>query len=631
MPDGRAAFILAGTAFAISVAVAEVLRRLCLRWGILDRPADDRWHRVPRPRLGGAAIFAALVFSVGVFTGHPLARPALALIVGAAFVFAWGLVDDLRRLRTVTKLLLIVVTGMIPPAFGLRFQAPEPQWGAMLAALWVMGVTNAVNWLDNMDGIASGVAVIVAGTLCGLSFVTGNVLGAQTALAIGGAALGFLVLNFPPAKIFMGDCGSGVLGYALATTALLVADTSAPPFPAPILVSALALGVPILDMMLVAVLRALRGRSIFTGGRDHLAHRLASFGLSERAVATVLFAATMLCGVIAVASLRESGVIPAAIIGLGATFLVLSGALVSLARTGAGPLAVWPMLAKIRARYGALVVQAALIGGVLALLYAPIMADLAYQWRVDPEYSHGPLVLLIGAYLVWRRRQDLQRCPSAPSSTGFLVILAGLGLLIVGEAAVFGYFMRVSLLVVVAGAILFLSGPRMLRALAFPLAYLLFMIPLPYIVFDRITLPLQLLASSLATSALDAIGIPALREGNVITLAAAQLGVTEACSGIRSLISLGAIGMIYAYLAFPGWWRQAILVASTIPIAIAANAARVALTGLLADRFGIQAAMGFYHTFSGLLVFALAVTLLVFAGATLSMVTQSAQRRRAHA
>jgi exosortase len=291
----------------------------------------------------------------------------------------------------------------------------------------------------------------------------------------------------------------------------------------------------------------------------------------------------------------------------------------------------WSSLKRMCARYGATALESSLIIAGMALVYHAVVAGLFYQWRVNEEYSHGPLVLLASAYLVWRRRADLWRCPAAPSAIGYAAVLVGLALLIMGEAAIVAYLMSISLLVVIAGLIVYLYGLPKLKIVGFPLVYLLFVIPLPYVIFDRITLPLQFLASNLATSALDAVGIPVLREGNVITLATTQLGVTEACSGIRSLISLGAIGMIYAYLFFPDRWRRAAIVASTVPIAIVTNAARIAVTGVLAGLFGPQMALGFYHTFSGLLVFAVAVGLLAFEGFALSVIVQSPDWRRAHA
>jgi len=299
-----------------------------------------------------------------------------ALLAGAAFVFTWGLIDDLRRIPSGVKLLLLAATGGIPLIFGLSFQAPGPVWGMLLAGLWVMGMTNAVNWLDNMDGIAAGTTTVAAATLFGLSILSANTLSETAALALGGSALGFLILNFPPAKIFMGDCGSGVLGYSLAVTALFVARATASPFPVPILVSAFVLGVPILDMMLVVSLRMLRRQSIFVGGRDHLAHRLVAWGFSEREVVALLYTLGLATGAIAVFTIQASGTAWAVAVILGTVPLAFVGVLGALARVDSQPVRLWSSLGQMRTRYGATVLQGSLVIFGLALLYYPVVDGL---------------------------------------------------------------------------------------------------------------------------------------------------------------------------------------------------------------------------------------------------------------
>lgn len=278
----------------------------------------------------------------------------------------------------------------------------------------------------------------------------------------------------------------------------------------------------------------------------------------------------------------------------------------------------WRSFSNASIPYGGRAFRSGLIVVALGLLYAPMVSGLISQWRIDPDYSYGPLIIGASAYLLWRKRIDLSRCPFATSVIGYVLVLAGLALFLLGEAAAIAYLMRISFLAVVVGLILFLSGLPMLKVAAFPLTYVLFAIPLPSIVYDRLTLPLQFLASNLAASTLDAVGIPVLRDGTLITLATVQLGVTEACSGIRSLMSLAAISVLYAYCAFGDWWRRGIMLASAIPIAVVMNAARIMLTGILAGWLGSQAAMGFYHLFSGLLIFSLAAVVLAIEGVALS-------------
>lgn len=256
--------------------------------------------------------------------------------------------------------------------------------------------------------------------------------------------------------------------------------------------------------------------------------------------------------------------------------------------------------------------------GALALTYGQALADLANQWLTDENYSHGVFIPLVSAYLLWERRQALSRCSLRGSAWGYGVLVAGLALLVAGQAAKFGYPVRLSFIVVLAGLTLFLAGAKALRIVAFPLAYLLFMIPLPAPVLTKIAFPLQLLAAKVATAALDLLNVPVFREGNIVNLAAARLDVVEACSGIRSLVALLALATIFAYFSQRTWQARLILVLSAIPIAIVANAARVALTGVLAQTFGVTAALGFYHEFTGLLVFGVAFALMMAVGGILA-------------
>ncbi|HET7263278.1 MAG TPA: exosortase A [bacterium] len=265
----------------------------------------------------------------------------------------------------------------------------------------------------------------------------------------------------------------------------------------------------------------------------------------------------------------------------------------------------------------ALVLQLLALGGAVAFLYGHVFADLATQWWTDENYSHGFLVPLISGYLLWERRRQLMRCRIETSAWGYPVLLLGLALLIVGQASAFGYPVRLSFLVTVAGLTMLLAGRDALRIAAFPLIFLLFMIPLPAPVLNKVAFPLQLLAARVAGTTLDLANIPVLREGNIIDLANSRLEVTEACSGIRSLVALLALAVVFAYFSQKTWRSQAALVASAIPIAVVANAARVTLTGVLAQIFGSEAAMGFYHLFSGWLIFVVAFGLMVMVGGAL--------------
>ena len=213
---------------------------------------------------------------------------------------------------------------------------------------------------------------------------------------------------------------------------------------------------------------------------------------------------------------------------------------------------------------------------------------------------------VFSAYLVWERRAELAAATREGTWWGLPVLLAGIAALIVGDVGAENFLTRSSLIVILAGLVLLHLGTRIARILAFPLAYLFFMVPLPAIVFYAIAFPLQGLAAENAAWALDLLGVPVLLDGNVIRLSQITLGVTEACSGIRSLISMLALAVAWAYLMIPGFWASAILVASAVPITVFANAGRVIATGLIGQTFGVQYATGFFHSFSGWVIFVFA-------------------------
>jgi exosortase len=254
----------------------------------------------------------------------------------------------------------------------------------------------------------------------------------------------------------------------------------------------------------------------------------------------------------------------------------------------------------------------ALVVGSFLWLYRAVIAGLVSDWNQDPNYSHGFFIVPIAAYLAWERRHLLAALPARGSLAGLLVIAASLLMLVVGFLGAELFLTRVSMIVAVAGIVLFAGGWPQLKALAFPLGFLILMVPLPAIIFNQIAFPLQLIASRAAEMGLSLAHIPVLREGNIIILSNTSLEVAEACSGIRSLISLLTIGIVYGYFADTRASVRFAIAASTIPVAILANALRVAGTGIAAHFYGAAAAQGFFHTFSGWLVF-VAAFLMLFA------------------
>jgi len=244
------------------------------------------------------------------------------------------------------------------------------------------------------------------------------------------------------------------------------------------------------------------------------------------------------------------------------------------------------------------------------LLFMPVLVRLGGDWANDDNYSHGFFIIPLALFFLWERRAAIARHESRPSNLGLPIVLGGFAMLVAGLLGAELFITRVSLIVVLAGSVLFLFGWRMLGLVAFPIAFLVLMIPIPAIIFNQIAFPLQILASKFGEVVLQAANIPVLREGNIIALANVRLEVAEACSGIRSLISLLTLGIVYGYFTDSRPVVRICIALSAIPIAIVANGARVAGTGIAAHVYGPEAALGFFHTFSGWLVFVVAFALM---------------------
>jgi exosortase len=276
-----------------------------------------------------------------------------------------------------------------------------------------------------------------------------------------------------------------------------------------------------------------------------------------------------------------------------------------------------PWKARLK-NYGWGIGQGLLIAAAFGYLYASVLPDLVADWSTDPDYSHGFLVPVLSGYCLWERRHAFSHLPVQSSPVGLLIILLGIALLLLGHLGAELFLMRVSMVIVIAGLVFYHGGWHYVTGMAFPIAFLLFMIPWPAIILNALTLPLQLLAARLSTSSLQLMHLPVYREGNVIFLPHATLEVVEACSGLRSLVSLLALATVFAYMTQQHVWKMAVLVVSAIPIAIIANALRIWGTGVLAHGYGAQTAEGFYHTFAGWMVFVVAFVLLAAEGSALS-------------
>jgi exosortase len=260
-----------------------------------------------------------------------------------------------------------------------------------------------------------------------------------------------------------------------------------------------------------------------------------------------------------------------------------------------------------------------LIGGLVAAVYFSVLAKLVNDWWQIPDYSHGFLVPIFAAYLVWAKRKVLLEAQIAPNPGGVLVVGVGLAVLVLGVYGAELFLSRVSLVILLAGMALCFGGVQLLKELRFALLVLLLAIPIPSLLFNEITLPLQFLASSFASALLPLFGVPVLREGNVIELASMKLEVAEACSGIRSLMSLFTFSVIYGYFFEKSSLRRVVLVLSSIPIAIAANAVRIVGTGLCVQYWDPDKAQGFFHEFSGWVMFLVSLCCLFVVHRTMSL------------
>jgi exosortase len=254
--------------------------------------------------------------------------------------------------------------------------------------------------------------------------------------------------------------------------------------------------------------------------------------------------------------------------------------------------------------------QGALLTAAVIALYAPVLWALVRQWIDDPDYSHGLLVPLLSAFLIWQRRDKLAAIPRKPSNAGLLIVLFALLLLFLGSLGAELFLTRVSIVITVCGLIVYFSGWALLRAMAFPLAFLLFAIPIPVIIYNKIVFPLQFIASRFATSVLEMLNLfPILREGNVLIMPGMKLEVVEACSGIRSLMSLLALAAGYGYLVEKSVPVRWFLVIAMVPLAIISNGTRVMITALMANYIGPQAAEGTMHELSGWVIFIVATAM----------------------
>jgi UDP-GlcNAc:undecaprenyl-phosphate/decaprenyl-phosphate GlcNAc-1-phosphate transferase len=307
--------MIAGYAFfsalISSLILVRIVRRASTRRGLIARPREDRWHKQPTPLLGGVGIFLAFIISLATtfLWDSKLDWPRLGLLVGSFIIFCLGLYDDIKKISPPAKLIgqilaaaIVVLLGYTTNFFTPKIDNPIIAQipNLLLTFLWIVGITNAINLLDNMDGLAAGISLITAGFLIYFFWLSKDWSLLVIACALAGSVLGFLFYNFPPATIFMGDSGSLFIGFTLAVLAIARQPQASNVF-AITGVPTLLFLLPILDTSLVALTRILRGQSPVIGGRDHTSHRLIAFGFSERQTLLVLYSVAIASGVVAIA------------------------------------------------------------------------------------------------------------------------------------------------------------------------------------------------------------------------------------------------------------------------------------------------------------------------------------------
>jgi UDP-GlcNAc:undecaprenyl-phosphate/decaprenyl-phosphate GlcNAc-1-phosphate transferase len=310
MPFSSLNFLAVAASAILALMLTPLVRTVARRYGMVARPKTDRWHKKPTAMLGGVAIWLAVVVSYFLFIrpttpqgwGGHFPGSFLDVVIGAStFLFLVGLADDFLHTKPYQKLIGQVMGSAFVIYYGLTL--PWSSYSALNVALtifWLIGITNAVNLLDNMDGLAAGIAIIASGFLA-LSFLaTGQMTEALMLLTFAGALLGFLVYNSSPASVFMGDCGSMFIGFFLASAALVNVSGGRSRSLLPVLaVPILVLFIPIFDTTFVTILRKNSGRAASQGGRDHTSHRLVALGMSERHAVWMLYGLAALSGVLA--------------------------------------------------------------------------------------------------------------------------------------------------------------------------------------------------------------------------------------------------------------------------------------------------------------------------------------------
>lgn len=400
---GMVPWISGGAAVLCMLVLTPLVIRGAQRWGWVAHPSDDRWHDRPVALMGGIALFASILVASFLFGG--LEAFTWPVWVGVALTFCAGLADDLFDVRPEAKLIVQILATVLLLYAGYAFWRGGPFWLSVpLTFLWVIGITNAVNLIDGMDGLAGGISAIAAAVLAVVAWCIGHDAAAAVAAAVAGASAAFLVFNFKPARVFMGDCGSMVLGYLLAAVAMSVQGRGSP-FAAT-LAPVVVLAVPIFDTTFVTVTRILSGTPVTQGGTDHTMHRLVLLGLSERRTVLTLYGVSLAFGVAALAVYWSTAQLFYALVLLAVVMSVVFGLYLASARTygDAAPTLRLDPSPTASQRFGA--VMQALMGGVQWKSIGGTVADLllvaaafigAFHLRFEGNPPAAQQALMMGA------------------------------------------------------------------------------------------------------------------------------------------------------------------------------------------------------------------------------------------
>ena len=279
--------------FLTSLFLVPIVVKLAHKTGMLNHPSDDRWNKRAIPLMGGVAILIGII--LGVLSARVINIELIAVIVSGILIALFGVMDDRFGVNPKLKLAVQILLALCVMPFGVTIKLiPYRILNIPLAIFWTVGLINAFNFLDNMDGLSAGIAVIASFGIAGLAFQTNQVPFAILALALAGGCLGFLIYNFHPAKIFMGDCGSLLIGFLLAIIAIGATSDHASEISSTLIAPVIILGVPIFDCTLVTIFRLKNRIAPWRGGKDHSSHRLVALGLSERNAVSLLYVLGMI-------------------------------------------------------------------------------------------------------------------------------------------------------------------------------------------------------------------------------------------------------------------------------------------------------------------------------------------------